>query len=77
MISFYQPRARDWGAIGYGAADGGTVELPTVACQRRLQSATQFSVSYLVDDLLKLCLRESQTLFEEAFANLKWIIDHD
>src|SRR5207237_716238 len=76
VIAFHEPRSRNRGATTDGEAHGRIVDLPTVACQRGLQPAPQCSVCHLVSDLLKLCLGEPQTLFEEALTNLQRIVDH-
>src|SRR6266481_5189336 len=75
MVAFYQPCSDDVGAIGDREPHGGTIDLPTGRRQCGLQPATQLSVSELIDDLLKLRLRESQSLFEETLANLQRIVD--
>src|SRR2546425_11180733 len=75
MISFHQPGSRDVGIVGDCEPHGGTVNRPALCRQCCLEPLPQFSVSELIDDLLKLCLRKSQSLFEEALANLPRVVD--
>src|SRR3989442_4365219 len=75
-MALHQPCSRDVEAVGDREPHSRTIDLPAIRSQGSFQAAPQLSVSELIDDLLKLRLRKSQTLFEEALANLQGIVDH-
>src|SRR5579864_1029612 len=76
VMALYEPGTINRGVVGDGKSHCGTVDLPALALQLRLQASAELAVGQLVDQFLKLGLGQPDMVFKEALADLQRIVDH-